>query len=131
MDGALGRDAQVLIQAPHQELANLARTPMGPLSLEADDQRFDLRRQLVGIAHRPTGAIAQRLEAALLVAIEDLVTGLAGDSELPARVRHRVAVEQLGNKAQALIHHRTLLPRHTYLPPRRAGKCYLCVRYVV
>jgi hypothetical protein len=58
VDGALGRDAHVLVQAANQELANLARAPMGLLALERDDQALDLRRQLIGIADRPARPIA-------------------------------------------------------------------------
>jgi hypothetical protein len=58
VDGALGRDAQILIQAANQEFANLARAPMGLLPLEGDVQAFDLGWQLVRIADRPPRAVA-------------------------------------------------------------------------
>ena len=64
----------------------------------------------------------------LLVAIEDLVAGLAGDAELAGEIGHGFALEQAGHEAQALFHHRTLLPGHLHLPPK-SGKCYPCVRY--
>ena len=70
------------------------------------------------------------MHATLLIAIEDLVAGLAGDAELPADVAHRFAVQQPGHEPQALVHHRTLLPRHRHLP-LEGGKCYPCVRYDV
>ena len=54
------------------------------IAFERDDQALDLRRQLVGVAQRPARAVAQRLEPVLLVAIEDLVAGLARDAELAA-----------------------------------------------
>jgi hypothetical protein len=101
------------------------------LALAADDQALDLRRQLVGIAHRSPTTVAQRFEAALLVATEDLVAGLARNPELAANAAHRFAIKQLGDEPQALVHHRTLLPRHRHLPAQEAGKCYLCVRYVL
>src|SRR5512132_4100192 len=44
---ALGGDAHVLIQAAHQQLANLARAPVWLLALERNNQDLDLRRQLV------------------------------------------------------------------------------------
>lgn len=77
VDGALGRYAQVLVQAAKQQLADLARAPVRLLALEGEDQALDLGRQLLGIAHRSARAVAQRLEAVLLVAIEDLIAGLA------------------------------------------------------
>src|SRR5437016_2910650 len=130
MDGALGRDADIAVQSANQELANLASTPMRLLALEGDDQALNPGWRLVGVAHRTTRAIRQRFDPAMLVALEDLVAGLAGDAELPADLGHRFAVEQLRHKPQALVHHRTLLPRHKHLP-HEAGKCYLCVRYAL
>jgi len=130
MDGARGRNAQVPVQAAYQPFPNLARPPMRLLPLQGNYQALDLGWQLVGIAYRPTRAVAQRLAAMLLVPHEDLVAGLAGDAKLPAHIGHRFAVEQLDDKSQALVHHRTLLPRHRHLP-RKSGKCYPCVRYEV
>ena len=49
---------------------------MGFLLLAAQDHLLDLLGQLVGIAHRPARAVAQRLGAELLVAVEDFVAGL-------------------------------------------------------
>ena len=89
---------------------------------EPDDQALDLLGQLVGVAHRPARAVAQGLEPMLLVAIEDLVAGLAGDAELPAHIRHRLTVQQTGHKAKAFFHHRTLFPRHQHLPPPNRRK---------
>src|SRR5437588_4327624 len=130
MDGALGRDADIAVQSANQELANLASTPMGFLALQGDNQALDLGWQLVGIAHGAARAIRQRFAPAMLVALEDLAAGLAGDPELPADLRHRFAIEQFRHKPQALVHHRTLLPRHRHLP-LEGGKCYLCVRYAL
>src|SRR5574338_1007076 len=122
MDGALCRNARVLVQAAHQELANLARAPMGFLALEVNDQAFDLRRQLVGVAHWPTRAIAQRLQPAVLIAIEDLVAGLARDSEFLANLCHRIAVEQFGDKTR-----RSSITEHSFhgigTSRLKTGKC--------
>jgi hypothetical protein len=85
---ALGRHSQVLVQSANQELANLARAPMGLLPLEPHDQALDLGRQLVGIAHRAPRSVTQRLKAVLLVAVEDLVAGLARDPEFAAKLAH-------------------------------------------
>ena len=41
---------------------------------------------------------------------------------------HRFAVQQPSDEPQALVHYRTLLPRHPRLP-RKGGSCYPCVRY--
>lgn len=49
MDGALGRHPDVTIQPPDQELTDLAGSPMWLLGFQADDQAFELLRQLVGV----------------------------------------------------------------------------------
>src|SRR5271169_3786780 len=64
----------------------------------------------------------------LLVALEDLVAGLARNAERATDLAHRFAVQQLSDKPQALVHYRTLLPRHPHLPQKGKG-CYPCVRY--
>jgi hypothetical protein len=38
VDGTLGRDPDIAVEAPDQELADLARAPMRLVALEADDQ---------------------------------------------------------------------------------------------
>jgi hypothetical protein len=86
------------------------------LLLEGDDLLFDLERQLVGVAHRTPRAVAQGFNPLILITSEDLVAGLAGDPKLPAHLAHRFAVQQPGHKPQALVHRRTLLPRHRHLP---------------
>ena len=129
MDGALGWNPDIAVEPPDQELADLARAPMRLLGLQPDDQALDLLRQLVGVAHRPARPVAQGLKPMLLVAIENLVAGLAGYAEIPADVRHGLPVQQTGDKAKALFHHRTRFPRHQHLPPAKGEKCYPCVRY--
>ena len=128
MDGAFGRNPDIPVEPPDQKLSDLARAPVRLLGLEPDNQALDLLRKLVGIAHRPPGAIAQGLKPVLPVAIENLVAGLAGYAEFPAHIRHGLAVQQAGNKPKALFHHRTRFPRHPHLPPK-SEKCYPCVRY--
>lgn len=128
MDRALCGDAHIAGEALDEQLSDLAGAPVGALTLGADDETLELGRQLVGIAPGPPRAIAERFEAVLLVAIEDLVAGLAGDAELAGKIGHGFTLEQAGHEAQAFFHHRTLLPGHLHLPPK-TGKCYPCVRY--
>ena len=45
---------------------------------------FHLKGKLVGIAKGAPAPVGESLHPAFLIAIEDLVAGLAGDSELPA-----------------------------------------------
>src|SRR5713226_10034657 len=68
------------------------------------------------------------LQTVFLVALEDLVAGLARNTERATDLAHRFAVQQLSDQPQALVHHRTLLPRHQRLP-RKGERCYPCVRY--
>src|SRR6201988_667626 len=128
MDRAVGRNADVAVQSADQTLADLTGTPMGILALGRDDQGLDLLRQLVGVANRPTRTIGQGLQTVFLVALEDLVAGLARNAERATDLAHRFAVQQLSDKPQTLVHHRTLLPRHPRLP-RKGERCYPCGRY--
>ena len=128
MDGALGRNSDIAVEPPDQELADLAGPPVRLLALEPDNQALDRRRQLIGITHRSARPVAQGRQPMLLVAIKNLVACLAGYAEIPADVRHGLPVQQAGHKAKALFHHRTRFPRHPHLPPK-GGKCYPCVRY--
>jgi hypothetical protein len=92
------------------------------LGLEANNQALDLLRELVGIAHRPPRAIAQGSQPVLLVAVINLVAGLAGYAELPADIRHSLPVQQAGDKAKAFFHDRTRFPRHPHLPLAKKRK---------
>ena len=70
-------ELQAIIAKATERASRLWRAPVRLLGLETDNQALDLLRQLVGIAHRPPRAIAQGLKPVLLVAIENLVAGLA------------------------------------------------------
>src|SRR5215831_13380697 len=89
-----------------------------------------LKRQLVRIVMGSTAAVGQPLHPTFLIAIEDLVTGFAGDAELPAQFRHRLARGPATHKLNSFVHNRTFLPRHS-LPPlfKKGEKCNPCVRY--
>lgn len=130
VNGAFGGNLDVAVEATHQQFANLASAPVWLLALQPDNQDLDLLRELVGKTDRPPGAVAQRLEPVLLVAIENLVAGLAGYAELPADLGHGFPVQKPGDKAKALFHYRTRFPRHPHLPQNKSGKCNPCVRYV-
>jgi hypothetical protein len=119
------------IEPAHQRLADLAGAPVRLLVLQPDNQGLELLRELVGVAYWPPGAVAQRFQPVLLVAVENLVAGLAGYAELPADLGHGFPVQKPGDKAQALLHHRTRFPRHPHLPQNKSGKCNPCVRYVL
>ena len=127
MDRADRRTPQRRTEGP-QFLADLRRAPRRILLLEADDLRLNDPRQLIGVPQRAATAIGQALEPAVLIAIEDLVAGLARDPELATEHRHLLAVEQAGDKPETLILHVTLLPRHA---PPRGQKCHPCARNMV
>jgi hypothetical protein len=56
-------------------------------------------------------------EPVILVAIENLVASLAGDTELPTHDSHLPAIEQAGHKSEAFIHTITLFPGHLRVSP--------------
>ena len=66
--------------------------------------REKLRRQSIRLAMRPPAAIAERLHAAVLVPVVDLVPGLPRDPELGTQRRHLLALEQAGDKPEPLVH---------------------------
>jgi len=99
MHGALGRQAHVAGKFAKQQFPDFAGAPMRLVALEIDDQPLQLIRQLVGIAHRPARAISERVEPLILVAVEDLVAGLAGNAELAAHLAHAFALEKTGDEA--------------------------------
>jgi hypothetical protein len=102
---------------------------VGLVALGRNDGGLELLGELVGVAHRPARPIREGLQAVVLVALEDLVAGLAGDAELPAEIGHALAFEAASDETEALLHSRTLLPGHRHLPPALPSeKCYPCVR---
>lgn len=115
MDGADGGGMDIRVEPP-QSLADLGRPPARLVLLQLHDQLLDLKGELIGVAVGPAAAIGQTLQAAILVAIEDLVAGLARDTELPAERRHLLAIEQSRHETKAFIHKVTLLPRHLCSP---------------
>src|SRR6266849_2019061 len=90
MDGAFCRYRDTGEPA-NQAFSNLTGTPAGVLALNVQDKVLHLKRKLMGIPTGTAASVGQPLNSAFLVAIEDLVAGLTGDSELPAEFRHRLA----------------------------------------
>src|SRR6266540_582215 len=108
-----GRDIAV---PPPELLPDLRGAPAGPFPLELHDQLLDLKGQLVRLPVGPATAIGQSFKPAILVALEDLVAGLARDIELAAQRRHLLAFQQSRYESKSLIHLVTLLPGHFALP---------------
>ena len=90
MDGTFGRNGDAGEPAG-QTLSDLASTPTGVLMLHVQDVVLHLEREVIGVAIGTTAAVGQPLHPTFLVAIKDLVAGLAGDPELPAQFRHGLA----------------------------------------
>ena len=91
---------------------DLGGAPARILPLQAHDRGLDGRRQPIRLPVRAVAAIAEGLDPAVFVAVEDLVARRPGDPELGAQRRHLLALEQAGDKPKSLVHDVTLLPRH-------------------
>lgn len=100
MSGADRRSVHIGVQAS-QPFLDLRSTPARLVLLEADDQRLDLHRQLIGVAVGPARSVGQALDPRAVVSIEDLVAGLARHAEIAADARHLLPIEQPGDELQA------------------------------
>src|SRR5215472_18213365 len=116
MDGAFGGDGNTGEPA-RQTLADFASAPAGMLTPNIQDVVLDLKRKLVSVTIGTSASVGEPVNPAFLVAIEDLVAGLARNPELPAQFRHGFTREPPSHKLQSLIHNRTLLPRHCTSSP--------------
>jgi hypothetical protein len=85
MDGTFGWNGYAGEPAD-QALSDFPCTPAGVLPLHVQNEVLHLKRQLMGIPIGTAASVGEPLNPAFLVAIEDLVAGLAGDSELPAKL---------------------------------------------
>ncbi len=90
----------------------LRAPPVRFLAFGRYDSRFDLCGQLVGVSSGPPGTIREPLQPAFLIALEDLVAGLARDPELPAQPGHALAIFEPNHETYAFVHNRTFLPWH-------------------
>ena len=119
MDRARRRYFDRVRQTSQQALTDLTHPPMRLLALSCDDRRLHRSRQLVGLPERQTCPIAESFQVAFLVALEDLVSCLARDPELPSQRSHASASFAPNDKPHSFIHNRTLLPWHLLLclPP--------------
>lgn len=103
VDGADGGAMDIGIE-PSQPLADLGRSPSGLVLLQSNDQRFDLKGKLVGVAIRPARSICQGLEAAIVVALEDLVArGPAAPSSRRPRGEQRKMGRSIGETGKRAL----------------------------
>src|SRR5215471_18862541 len=127
MNGAFGGKWDVG-EAAQQSLADFPSAPTGMLTLHAQDVVLHLKGQLIGIAIRTPTSVGEPLDAAFLIAIEDLVPGLARDPELSAQIRHCLAASRRATNLTL-----SSITEHSFhgihFPPRKGRKCNLCVRY--
>src|SRR6202030_480268 len=93
-------------EAPQQALTDFASTPAGVLVLYVQDEVFDLERKAVGVTIRTSASVREPLHATFLITMKDLITGLAGDTNLPAKFGHRLAGSPASHKLQSFIHYR-------------------------
>src|SRR5580704_7996360 len=119
MDGTFRRDGNTGEPA-QQALTDFASTPAGVLVLYVQDEIFDLERKSVGVAIRTSASVRDPLHAAFLINDRRSYSRSCGRCQTPCK----------SHKLQSLIHYRTLLPRHHFLPSK-GRKCHLCVRYNV
>src|SRR5947209_20444875 len=82
VDGAAGGNLNLTGKATQQAFADLACAPVGFLPFEVEDGGLHLLGQLVAVTPRPARTVCQSFQAGFLVAVKDLVTGLARDSEI-------------------------------------------------
>ena len=85
MNGTVGRNFNPRKSAD-QTLANFSSIPGGVLVLQVQDVVLYLEGQLVRVVMGPPASIGEPLNATFLIAVEDLVTGLTRDAELPAQL---------------------------------------------
>src|SRR5437762_6525659 len=83
VDGADRRGLDIAMQPP-ELFADLRCAPTRAFPLELNDRLLDLGWQPVGVSVGPSTTIGESVEATVLVALVDLVAGLARDIELAA-----------------------------------------------
>ncbi len=116
MDGAFDGDLD-LGKPQDQTLSDLPGAPAGVLTLNVQNILLHLEGELMGIPIGRSASVGQPLNAAFLVVIEDLVTGLAGDPKFPAEFRHRLAREPQTAAFRPLPN----TPSTASLPPQKKG----------
>src|SRR5580698_5061138 len=119
VNGAAGWGLHFTRKSSKEALPDLAGAPARFLALGRYDGRFDLLGQLVCISMGAPGTIREPLQSAFLIAVDDLVPGLARDPELPAQRSHALAILEPNHETYAFVHNRTFLPWHSTRPPSR------------
>src|SRR5215468_5545886 len=104
------------------------------LTLDGDDARLELGWQLIGEPHRPPRPVAESLKPVLFVPVEDLVSGFAGNAEVPTHLGHRFAVQQAAtNRRRSSITELSFHGIHTLRKKAESvthvsgTECHLCL----
>src|SRR5882762_3559518 len=127
VDGAAGRNLNLTGKTTQQTFADFACAPVGLLPFEAEDGGLHLLRQLIAVTPGSARTVGQSFQTGFFVTIENLVAGLARDSELPTKRRHFLPVQQAGPKRT-----RSSITEHSFqgiTPSPKGKKCHPCVRY--
>jgi hypothetical protein len=101
--------------------------PAGVLALHVQDAVLHLEGKLIRVAIGTPAPVGQPLNPAFLVAVEDFVAGLAGIPNSRQSSTIASPASRRAPRLQSLMHYRTLLPQHHFLP-KTEKKCNLCVR---
>src|SRR5713101_88042 len=117
MDGAFRRYRDTGEPAD-EALSDFPCTPAGVFALYVQDKVLHLKGKLMSIPIGAPAPVGQPLNPTFLVAIEDLVAGLTGDPELPAKFRHRLA----GEPQTEAFRPSPNTPSTASLPPPKRGK---------
>jgi hypothetical protein len=84
VNGAAGRQANIVGQFAQQAFPELASAPSRLFPPPGDDHGFELGGKLVGVTVRRSRPIRQTFQPALFIAFINFVTGHSGDAELAA-----------------------------------------------
>src|SRR5512143_471443 len=122
VNGAAGWHFHCVRQSSKEALPDLAGAPVGFLALGGDDGGFDLLGQSVGVTVGTPSTIGEPLQPTFLIAVDNLITGLARDSELPEQSGHALAILPPNHEAYTFVHNRTFLPWHPSSRPLAGEK---------
>ena len=132
MDGAFGGDGDIRRTRGASALEFCEHPSWGARASRSEGILY-LERELIGVSIGTPAPVRQALHSAFLITIEDLVTGLAGDPELPAKFRHR-SRRLAGEPPTAAFRPSPNTPSKASLPPLwgesvthvSGTMCYLC-----
>jgi len=129
VDRALGRNADVAVQSADQELTGSCGHPQwGLFALGRDDQALDLPTA-AGWRSEPAGANGRsrprgRVPCSARRSCSRSLREIAERRDRPSLIASPSSSRATNRRA--LVHHRTLLPRHRHLPRKRGKVLPMC-----